>query len=257
MPARLANLQYDRDPKTGRVRIVRSWHVDTEDEIEAAPDAFVMGYGFTGELKAANWDPQDISQGFQVDAVYEGVALGYKQGIDKARWSFRPAFEKEPIEKLPQIGYLIQNYGGQEDPETHRVVFRRTLPRSGGQAAGSTSNAGLLQNGGQGAAGDEVPNPLYGLNESGWLSMSGYAVAKFITDDPSQLEGVGEIVDTLPGNAPDFGVGEDRNWLKAPPVIDEIPQAEDDGERLFDVELHLLLSPKGGWPPAVYRFIDV
>lgn len=256
MAIRLSNHLYNRDPQTGRVRIVRSWHVDTEDEIESAPEARIMGYPFTGEINATNWDPQDISAGFQVDAVYEGLAAGYADGIEKAKWSFRPAFEKEPVEKLPQIASLIANYGGEEDPETGRVIFRRTLSRETSQQVIGSAGIWGFEYATQ-AGSEETPNPLYGLNESGWLSMSGYAVAKFITSDASQLGGVGELVEALPGNAPDFGIGEDRNWLKAPPIIDEIPKAEDDGSRLFDVELHFLLSPKGGWPEAVYRFIDV
>lgn len=256
MAIKLANHQYSRDPQTGRVKIVRSWHVDTEDEIEDAPEAFVMGYAFTGELNASNWDPQDVSQGYQVDAHYEGLADKDPRGVEAAKWSFRPAFEKEPIEKHPRIQYLIDNYGGEEDPETHRVVFKRTLSRETSREA--ITAAGLFgASFGTQTSTEERPNPLYGLDESGWLSMSGYAVAKFVTDDPAQLDGVGEIVESLPGNAPDFGVGEGRDWIKAPPVIDEIPRADETARRLFDVELHFLLSPKGGWPAAVYKFIDV
>lgn len=252
MAIRLATLRYERSV-TGRVRLVRSWHVDTEEEIEAAAESTALGYLATGEIQAGNWDPQDINQGFQVDAYYEGLSAGYADGAERAVWAFRSGFEKEPIEKHPFIGYLIENYGGQEDPESGRVTFARKLTRSNTTQTESLLYAGLYDTQ---VTQDERPNPLYGLNESGWLSMSGVAVARFVTDDPGQLGGVGEIIDALPGNAPDFDIDPDRNWIKAPPVIDEIPQP-DGQRRLYEVELQYLLSPKGGWPEAVYRFIEI
>lgn len=254
MATRLATLNYSRDPKTGRVRVIKSFHVDTEDEIESAGDATAMGYRPTGEINARNWDPQDIDQGLQVDVHYEGLSADYGEGVEAAKWSFRPHWEKEPIEKHPKISYLIDNYGGTEDPETKRITFTRKLSRSSTKTVGTdNSSKGLYQ---QETTTKEVDNPAYGLNESGWLSMQGIAVARFTDSSASHLEGVGEIVDALPGNAPDFGIDEDRNWIKAPPIVDEIPQPA--GEpRLFEIELQYMLSPKGGWPPAVYNFIDV
>ena len=256
MSTRLAQQRYSRDPQTGRVRIVRSYHVDTEDEIESAPDATAMGYLFTGELEASNWDAEDVTQGFQVDATYEGLSLGYPDGVESAVWSFRPGFEKEPIEKHQHIAFLIDNYGGQEDPETHRVTFARTLSReTSQQTIGAAGQWGFSYETTAGT--EERPNPLYGLDESGWLSMSGVAVCKFVARDASHLGGIGELIEALPGNAPDFGINDERNWIKAPPQIDEIPQGPEATDRLFDVELQFLLSPKGGWPPAVYQFIEV
>lgn len=256
MAIRLANFTFNRDPKTGRVKIVRSWHVDEETEIEEAPDVSVMGYFWTGELNASNWDPNDITQGFQVDAIYEGLAANYTDGIEKAKWSFNPGFEKEPIEKHPDILYLIENYGGQEDADTGRVTFTKTLSRE-------VTREGILSAGLFGFSTQQVTstqeraNPLYGLNESGWLSMYGTATAKFISTEADHLDKIGQIVEELPGNPPDFGIDADRNWLKVPPLIEEIPQSEDASERLFDITLNYLLSAKGGWPPAVYQFIDV
>lgn len=253
MAIRLATLSYDQEKKTGHVRLIRSFHVDSADEIESVIEPSVMGYFATGEIRATNWDPQDVSQGFQVDVSYEGAAKDVTTGIDDALWQFRPQFEKEPIEKHPHIDYLIENYGGQEDPETKRITFVRKLSRTTTSQVGSALYAGLHVTE---TNTTERDNPLYGLQESGWLSMSGIATAKFLTDDPAQLGGVGQIIDELPGNAPDYGIDEDRNWLKAPPLIDEIAQPAGE-QRLHSVELQFLLSPKGGWPPAVYRFIDV
>lgn len=254
MSVRMATFIYERDPATGRVKIVRSFHVDTEDEIEAAGDATALGYFATGEVRAGNWDPQDITQGFQVDVHYEGLSLAYRDGVEKALWRFHPHWEKEPIEKHPRISYLIENYGGQEDPETNRITFIRKLSRSSTKTVGTdNSSKGLYQ---QETTTTEVANPAYGLNESGWLSMQGIAIARFTSSSAAHLDGVGEVVDALPGNAPDFGTDEDRNWIKAPPIVEEIPQPA--GEpRLFEIELQYMLSPKGGWPPAVYNFIDV
>jgi hypothetical protein len=67
---------------------------------------------------------------------------------------------------------------------------------------------------------------------------------------------VGTVYEDLPGNAPDYGVDGDRNWLKAPPQIDEIAESED-GERWYDITHSFLLSEKGGWPEEIYEFIDV
>ena len=167
-----------------------------------------------------------------------------------AKWSFRPSFEKEPMEKHKDITELIKDWGGEEDPKTHRVVFPRILkelPRD--------DRRGLL--GKTKKDGEEIVNPLYGMNESGFLVMAGTATARYSTRNVSTAcQGIGQIFKHLPSNAPDYGIPDDYDWLKAPPSIEEVARTEE-GVRWHDIEHMFLLSPEGGWPPAVYEFIEL
>lgn len=257
MAVRLADYSRDRDD-TGRLTITRSWHVDTEEEIDqvVADNPTYNGLGLKDD-HAETWDPDTIEGGFRVDLRYEGVdSENGRIDPEDAKWNFDPAFEKEPVEKHHSVSYLIENYDGKEDPKTGRVTFPRLISRQKALSEGAefSRSAHWYEPGGESS--EEVDNPLYGLNESGYIVMLGSASCRYNTTDPSQAQrGVGRLFDELPYNAPDYGIEDDRNWLKAPAQVEELEPV--DGERWFAVTEIYLLSEIGGWPPAVYKLIEV
>lgn len=243
----------------GGTKITKKWHVDTEDEIYQCvlENTSYRGFAATGDWGSDNWEPDTIDAGFEV-----WIAFGYvdvdgpdvsddEYGADKAKWNFDPAFQQTAAEKHPEINFLIANYGGQEDPQTHRVTFTRLLkelPRDNAR--------GLLGKNYKDAEGN-IKNPLYGLNESGYITMGGIASARFVTSSlSSAMRGVGRVFKRLPGNAPDFGLEDDRDFIKMPPSISEIAKGID-GTRWYEIVHQFMLSDIGGWPPGVYKFIEV
>lgn len=236
--------------------IIKSWFCDTEAEVYATivAERFYNGW----KQKSYNFQtrtPETLEDGFQLDIRFVGKVESAddeaaNDDLDNAIWDFRPAFEKEPIESHWDIDNLVAIYNGTVDPKTKRVYFSPKVSA----AAALFDTRGLL--GAVREPGD-LPNPLYGISESGWISMSGLATARITTTDTSEmLAGLGEVISDLPGNAPDYGVPEDRDWLKAPPEANEIGVRED-GTRLHQITYNYMLSPKGGWPPGVYEFIEV
>ena len=256
MSVRLATTRVSTDD-TGRIRIQRSWHVDTEDEIFdiVGTERSYRGLSRSPAYNAENWDADTITGGYRVDLTFEGVDLDNgRNAPDDALWNFQPAFEKEPIEKHPAIDQLIDFYDGQIDPETKRVTVPEAYYRGANAQGPSQSNHWQATGNNRGAANLEK-NPLYGMDESGYLAMSGVATCRYNTTNPGQaMARIGQVFETLPYNAPDYEV-EDRNWLKAPPGIDELEPVE--GQRWFAVEERFMLSEKGGWPETVYDFIDL
>lgn len=255
MAIRLATFTRDTSDD-GKLRYVRSWHVDTEAEIEEVVAAN-RSYNGVGALTdhAENWDPDTIEGGFRVDITFEGQTLNGPNSPERGRWSFRPSFEKEPIEKHPAIQQLIEFYDGQVDPETQRVTFPEVYWRGRNAEGPSRSNHWQATGNNNGAAAPEK-NPLYGMDESGYLALTGTATVRYTTNAiASALERVGEVYESLPYNAPSAFEMDGRDWLKAPPAIEELGSG-DDGPT-YSVEETYLLSEKGGWPPTVYDFIEL
>jgi len=256
MSIRLATTRVSSDD-TGRLRIQRSWHVDTEDEIFTVASENVSYRGISrSSYDSENWDADTIEGGYRVNITFEGIDQEgpTRSERDNALWNFQPAFEKEPIEKHPAIDQLIDFYDGQIDPETKRVTFPEVYWRGTNSQGPSQSNHWQATGNNRGAANLEK-NPLYGMDESGYLAMTGVATCRYNTTNPGQaMDGLGRVFERLPGNAPDYEVT-DRDWLKAPPSIDEI--GDTDGRRWFAVEERYMLSEKGGWPETVYDFIDL
>jgi hypothetical protein len=262
---RLADMDMSGDRESGS-KIIRKWHVDTEDEIFLclAQNSVYRGAMATGKHSARVWDPDTIESGFEVSIEFgsiEGIEVGFdgdqgsEYGGREAKWSFEPSFQQTAIEKHPDINELIENYGGEEDPQTHRVTFRRILQSA--DFVGPVRDArGLLGKNSRDSDGNLL-NPLFGFNESGYITMTGIASARFLTSNVSNvLADVGTIFEQLPENAPDFGVASDRNWLKMPPSVNEAAR-EEDGSIWYEVQAQFMLSEKGGWPPAVYKFIEI
>jgi hypothetical protein len=241
---------------TGRLRIVRSWHVDTEDEIfdVVADNVSYRGLTRSPAYTAETWENDTIECGYRVELTFEGVDLtNGRLTPEYAKWDFDPSFEKEPIEKHPAIAFIIENYKGSVGADG-RVVFPEKIERN--RALGFSESLTHWQGGGKGNTTTYlVDNPLYGLNESGYLELGGVATARYNTTDPAQANrGIARIFDDLPHNAPDYGVEDGRNWLKAPSRINELEPV--DGDRWYAVEEIYLLSVEGGWPPAVYKLIS-
>ena len=256
MAIRLASTSV-RGTREGSRTIVKSFHVDTEDEIFQAvvDNATYRGFRATGDFDASNWEDDTIEAGFEVNIAYGTIDPEKDGGNDEyggtvAKWDFDPSFEKEPIEKHPQIEAIVEKYAGEEDPDSGRIIFKRKLPAN----ANRDDRRGFQ--GSQNTRDDET-NPAYGFSESGYIVMSGMATARYITQNTSSaLNAVGRVFENLPSNAPDYGIEDDRNWLKAPPQINEIAETED-GERWYEITHSFLLSEKGGWPDVIYEFIDV
>jgi hypothetical protein len=256
MSIRLAHYNRTRGDD-GRKVITRAFHVDTEAEIEQCVDEnYIVGGMQSTSDTASNWDPDTIEGGYRVEITYEGRDnTQYAPNVpERGRWSFRPSFEKEPMEKHPKIDVLVDYYDGEIDPESKRVTFPETFFRSANTTGPGKSNH--WQGGNTGGSGNLEKNPLYGMDESGYLALTGVATCRYTTNSLSSATSrVGEIFERLPYSAPnDFNM-EGRNWLKAPPVIEELGQT--DGDASFSVEEVYMLSEKGGWPPTVYDFIDL
>lgn len=254
---RLAEFQLQGTRDSGN-KITRYWHVDTEDEIFEciASNTSYRGYSATGDISANNLSPDTIEAGFEVAITFgsiegQGPDEGDEYGGETAKWDFEPTFQQTAIEKNPDINELITNFGGEEDPQTHRVTFRRLLtelPRD--------DKRGVL---GKIYKDDEgnIKNPLFGFNESGYITMGGIATARFLTSNTrSAMRAVGRVFKQLPGNAPDYGLEDDRDWIKMPPRISEVAR-EESGQRWYDLAHQFMMSDKGGWPPAVYKFIEI
>jgi hypothetical protein len=206
---------------------------------------------------ADNWDADTIEAGFRVEITYEGKSdvVNGPNAPERAKWSFRPSFEKEPIEKHPAFQTLKEFYQGQVDPETQRVTFPEVYWRGTNSAAPTRSNHWQATNNNNGSAAPEA-NPLYGIDESGYLALTGTATCRYTTNSlSSALEKIGEILESLPYNAPSNFEMEGRDWLKAPPEIEELGTTE--GGADYAVVETFLLSEKGGWPPTVYDYIDL
>lgn len=270
MAIRLAKRSGSGTTEDGDSVTLNFW-VDTEDEVYQVRDSETEYRG----LPRKSWDWQTVSDkslcaGFEVSLTFEGHDVEEEEDeedeeeewtLDDAVWSFRPAFEKEPIEKHPQIRELIDTYEGIVDEKTKRVSFPRTLKEKP-----KNERRGLV---GEKGEDDELLNPLYGFSESGFLSFSGVATATYQTGRPNDaLLNIGGVFKTLPANAPDFGIPSNYNWLKMPPTITETEALTRTREgifigrreieaRIYDVEHQFMLSPKGGWQPAVYEFIDI
>jgi hypothetical protein len=254
---RLAEYQLSGTREAGN-KITRYWYVDTEDEIFEciAANLSYRGYSATGEITANTRVPETIEAGFEVGITFgsiegQGPDQGDEYGGDVAKWDFEPTFQQTAIEKNPDINELIANYGGEEDPQTHRVTFRRfltELPRDDKRGALGSSNRD---------ASGQIKNPLYGFNESGYITMGGIATARYITSNISTaMNAVGRVFKRLPGNAPDYGLEDDRDFIKMPPRISEVAR-EETGQRWYDLTHQFMMSDKGGWPPAVYKFIEI
>lgn len=240
-------------------KISRVWYVDTEDEVfQCVRDNLsYRGFAFTGDWDFNTRDPNTLEAGFEVAITYGWVNADDddvsedEYGADKAKWDFEPTFQQTAAEKHPEINLLIDEYGGEEDPQTHRVTFTRLLkelPRDNAR--------GLLGKNYKDASG-QIKNPLYGFDQSGYITMGGIASARFITSNlSSAMRGVGKVFKRLPGNAPDYGLEDDRDFIKMPPSINEIAK-EIDGNRWYEIVHQFMLSDIGGWPPGVYKFIEV
>lgn len=248
----------------GGSKITKVWYVDTEDEVFVCLAENPTYRGFLrlpGEWDFRTRDPNTIEAGFEVAITYGFVdpedddVSDEEYGADKAKWGFDPAFQQTAIEKNPEINVLIEDYGGFEDPQTHRVTFRRILQKSNEQGP-LRDRRGLLGKNSQDSEGNTL-NPLFGFNESGYISMSGIATARYLTSDVSRtLVGVGTVFQELPGSAPDLGLGDDRNWLKMPASVAESAR-EENGKIWYEVVDQFMLSEKGGWPEAVYKLIEI
>lgn len=255
MAIRLADYQRDSDD-TGRLVIMRSYHVDTEAEIDQVvlENATYNGLSRSPSYHSENIDPDTIEGGFRVDLSFEGVdKIAGRNSPEKAKWNYAPGFEKEPIEKFQGIDFLVENYAGKEDPKTGRISFDRQIEKSKVDEF-VTSRSGHWY-GGQRESSEMVTNPAFGLSESGFLVMLGTVTCRYNTNDSSGLQkGVGRVFQELPYNAPDYGIEDDRNFIKAPTQVDELEPV--DGERWFSVEETYLVSAEGGWKPIIYRFIN-
>lgn len=255
MAIRLADYQRDTDD-TGRLSIVRSYHVDTEDEIDQVvlENATYKGLTRSPAYHSENWDEDDIGAGFRVDLSFEGVdkTVG-RNSPAQAKWDYAPGFEKEPIEKFSGIDFLVENYEGKEDEKTGRITFERQIDKA--KVDEFVVNRSGHWYGGKRESSEKVTNPAFGLSESGFLVMLGTVTCRYNTNDPSSLQrNVGRVFQDLPYNAPDYGIEDDRNFLKAPTQVTELEPV--DGERWFAVEESYLVSGEGGWKPMVYRFIN-
>jgi|GEM_PF-3350966 len=255
MATRLAEISRQSDD-TGRLTIVRSWHTDTEDEIDDVLAANLTYKGLTRSpaYTAETWNSDTIEAGFRVDLTFEGVDK--KNGRNRpedAKWNYAPSFEKEPIEKFKGIDFLVENYGGNEDEKTGRITFDRQIEKS-------KIEEFVVKRSGHWYGGDResselVTNPAFGLNESGFLVMLATVSCRYNTSDPSVAQrGVGRVFTELPYNAPDYGIEDDRNFLKVPSQVEELEPV--DGERWYAIEESFLVSDVGGWKPIVYRFIN-
>lgn len=255
MAIRLAHYQRNV-ADDGRKSVTRAYHVDTEDEIDQCVVEFDVVGGMQAVTHSANnWDADTIEGGYRVEINYEGMSGTGPNSPEKGKWSFLPSFEKEPIEKHPAIDQLVDYYDGSIDPETKRITFPEIYYASATGAGPSRSNHWK----GTGSAGnsfDAQKNPLYGMDESGYLAFGGVANCRYTTNSvQSAMSRIGEVFERLPYSAPAGYEVEGRNWLKAPPRIEELGKT--DGDANFSVEEVYMLSEKGGWPPAVYDFIDI
>lgn len=254
---RLADYQMSGSPESG-TKITRFWHVDSEAEIGECITQNQSYNGFISlrEPTARAWSPDTIEAGFEVSITFGTIDTTFpdddqEYGGDRAKWGFEPSFQQTAIEKHPEINFLIDNYGGEEDPQTHRVTFKRFLPELPREGA-----RGLLGKNYKDDKGN-IKNPAYGFNESGFITLGGVAQAAYTTAHLSTaMRGVGKVFRQLPGNAPDYGVEDDRNWIKMPPSINEVAR-EEDGRRWYEMRHQFMLSDVGGWPPGVYKFIEV
>lgn len=255
---RLADYQMSGNRESGS-KITRYWHVDTEDEIFEclAANGSYRGYLWNGEHNVRAWDPDTLEAGFEVSMTFGSVEAnpdkddGQEYGGELAKWGLEPTFQQTAIEKHPEINFLIENYAGGVDNQTQRVTFQRflrELPREDAR--------GLLGKNYKDDQGN-IKNPAYGFNESGYITMGGIATARYVTSDISTaMVAVGKIFRRLPGNAPDFGVDDERNWIKMPPSIQEAAR-EESGARWYEIQHQFMLSEVGGWPPGVYKFIEI
>ncbi|MEO0415603.1 MAG: hypothetical protein AAF226_11690 [Verrucomicrobiota bacterium] len=252
--------------------VTRSWWVDTEDEIFTV----IAQETHYRDLPQASYDFSTVSDktlcaGYKVDITFQGETVDgngddeetaeQDQTLEDAIWSFRPAFEKEPIEKHKDIKEFIETYDGQEDVKTRRVTFPRILSKQP-----ENDRRGLV---GEKDKDGNLKNPLFGYSESGYMVMGGVATAVYQTyRTETALLGIGTVFKTLPANAPDFGVGPDRDWIKMPPTITEVEALtqtrtgifigpRETERRLYEIEHSFMLSGKGGWEPAVYELSDL
>lgn len=248
----------------GGAKITKVWYVDTEDEVFqcVAENPSYRGFArLPGEWDFNTRDPNTTEAGFEVAISYGFVdpeegdetseVSNEEYGAAAAKWNFEPAFQQTAIEKHPEINFLIENYAGEEDPQTHRVTFRRLLaelPRD--NARGLLGKTAKSEDG-------QIKNPAYGFNESGYITMGGIASARYTTSDVSSaMRAVGKVFRQLPGNAPNYGLEDNRDWIKMPPSISEV--AKDlEGLRWYEIVHQFMLSEVGGWPPGVYKFIEI
>lgn len=244
----------------GGAKITKVWYVDTEDEVFVclAENSSYRGFArLPGEWDFRTRDPNTIEAGFEVAITYGFVdpedddTSDEEYGGDAAKWNFEAAFQQTAIEKHPEINFLIENYAGRQDDQTFRVFFEpylKELPRDNAR--------GLLGKNSKSKDG-RIKNPAYGFNESGYIIMGGIASARYTTSATSTaMRGIGKVFKQLPGNAPDYGIDDDRDWIKMPPSISEIAK-ELDGQRWYDIAHQFMLSDVGGWPPGVYKFIEI
>lgn len=164
--------------------------------------------------------------GFMLYLSYQGIEGESTEGT--VEWD--SSFAEEPIESHPNLLKLMETYKGtfDEAQKPKRVAWAETV-------------TGL-----PGMGKKEVKNPMLGVQTYrvlGVVFRKTYC-SKSLPDHI--LEGIGRIVDNLPGGYP---TPPERNWLSLPPKISQ-------KGNVYQLVEELLLSPlKNKWLPEVHDLL--
>lgn len=189
--------------------------------------------GIEGSGETAN-DPE----GFRVDVTYEGY-IGDDIESETAIYEYDSSFSEETLTAHPEWAQIAELYSGTYDEETKSILFPATL-----DSVPKDRTFGLKLF----ADGDgNIKNPLF--NVETFLAFGAVFRKTYLADEIIEElhSNVGTTVDELPGG---FPTPSGRNWLIMPPKINQ-------RGNFFEITEELMLSPiGGGWPEAIYKFIE-
>lgn len=169
--------------------------------------------------------------GYQVDITYEGIPDG--EDRDQETIEFDADFKEEPLAAHPAWATIKDKYKGSVD-STGAVKFEEFLDKAYKGALGGTQSGG------------KVKNPLFGTKSYLELSVIFRRTRVVETLPGNLLTSIGTIQNSLPDGLP---TPDDRNWLVMPPKVVK-------RGNVWQIRDEWKLSPKGGWPPEVYQFIQ-
>lgn len=212
------------------------WYVDT------FADVWTVGSDPISGLPAVERSWAQMENGkWKVTVTHEGYADGTEpESIEETeQWSVDFDFSEEPIESHHNLDEIKKTYGGVI--VDGKVSFPEKRPK------GDQSKSGLSASSNK--SGEK--NPLFGVTT--FILLKARISRSFSWREvPSDVgRQIGRIYQSIPGLPDDLANIDwgDRDWMVQPPKI----QQKGD---VWKVEQDYLLSPPGGWPPAVYNLIE-
>lgn len=191
--------------RMGMMKVRRRYLADSRFEALTGIPSSVDGLplaGVSGTIWISKTDGRHL-----VDVIYEGIMTEFPDG-EYDEFELITEEREQPIESLFYQGDLSFYYGAYNDPDTGKLLFPPTIPKSKGNSARPLTLDTMKD------TGEEEPNPLFGTTTYPvpYTSATWRLVRKKVPNSLIKQERT--VIDRLPSKF-DYS-GPKKNWYVRP-----------------------------------------